>query len=304
MPALSEANVNGRVCVVTGATRGIGHAAARALAARGATLVLLARDAARAGAVAAELRELGAGAVEVVPADLASLASVRAAAAEVARRHAAVHLLLHDAGVNLARRTVTVDGVEATLAVNHLAPFLLTQQLLPSLRRGAAPGRCARVVTVTSMFERFGRLRLDARPARPYVGVLAYTASKLANVLFTRELARRLAGSGVTATCADPGLAATELMRERWWFRARPLQALWRRMLLSPAAAAEALVHAATSPALEGVTGECIDRRGRVMRTSRRSRDPELARRLWEWSEVLTSPISPAPSPRSPSTTA
>ena len=278
----------GRVCVVTGATRGIGRAAARALAARGATLVLLARDAARAGVVAAELRDLGSGAVHVVPIDLASLASVRAAAAEVTGRHAALHLLLHDAGVNLARRTVTTDGIEATLAVNHLAPFLLTQLLLPALRRGAAPGRSARVVTVTSMFERFGRLRLDPRPARPYIGVLAYTASKLANVLFTRELARRLAGSGVTATCADPGLAATELMRDRWWYRAPLLRALWRRLLLAPERAADALVHAATSRALEGVTGECIDRRGRVVRTSGRSRDAELARRLWVWSEALS----------------
>jgi NAD(P)-dependent dehydrogenase (short-subunit alcohol dehydrogenase family) len=176
--------------------------------------------------------------------------------------------------------------------VNHLGPFLLTNLLLPLLRRGATgdpPVRPSRVVTVASQFERFGRVAFDnLQGARRYVGLLAYTQSKLANVLFTYELAARLAGSGVTANCVDPGLVATDLLRDRPWWSPRWLRALWGATLLAPDEGARASVYAASAPELEGVTGRCVDRRGRLVRTSRRSYDVAARERLWRVSAELT----------------
>ena len=282
--------MRGRVCVVTGANRGIGMATALGLARRGATVVMLARDAQRGAAACEAVRRAGeSDDVSLVVADLASMESVRATAADIAGRHPAVHALVNNAGVNLARRTLTTDGLEATLAVNHLAPFLLTNLLLPALRRGAASGRSTRVVTVTSEFERFGRIAFDdLQGARRYWGTLAYTQSKLANVLFTYELATRLAGSGITANCVDPGLVATDLMREHVLFRPRWLKAVWGRVLATPEKGARAAVYAASAPELATVTGKCFDRYGRAINTSRQSRNPVTRERLWALSEKLT----------------
>jgi len=282
--------MRGRVCVVTGANRGIGMATALGLARRGATVVMLARDAQRGAAACEAVRRAGeSDDVSLVVADLASMGSVRAAAADIAGRHPAVHTLVNNAGVNLARRTLTADGLETTLTVNHLAPFLLTNLLLPALRRGASSGRSTRVVTVTSEFERFGRIAFDdLQGARRYWGTLAYTQSKLANVLFTYELARRLDGTGVTANCVYPGLVATDLLRDRPWWSPRWLRPLWTALFLSPEEGAHASVHAASAPELDGVTGRCFDRRGRTVRTSRRSYDAAARERLWRVSAELT----------------
>ena len=289
-PSHASESMRDRVCVVTGANRGLGKATAMGLARAGARVLLLCRSREDGERAAAEIaRSTGHAALEVVQVDLASHASIRDAAARITARHDALHVLVNNAGVNVARRTLTPDGRETTLAVNHLAPFLLTSLLLPALARGARPDRSARVVTVTSMFERFGRMRFDDLDRRRrYVGLLAYTQSKLANILFTRALARRVAEHGITATCADPGLVGTDLMRDRIWYRVSLLRALWRPWLSEPAAGARAALLAASSPALEGVTGECIDRRGRIVRTSRRSRDAAAAERLWQASERLT----------------
>jgi len=283
--------LRGRVCLVTGANRGIGKATAIALARLGATVVMLARDERRLAEARDDVaHDSGNPHVSTVVADLASFADVRAAALEIATRHAALHVLVHNAGVNPTRRSLSSDGIELAFAVNHLAPFLLTHELMPSLRRGAADGG-ARVITVTSVFERFGRPPRslgDVRAAGRWVAILAYTRSKLANVLFTYELAERLAGTGVTVNCVDPGLVATDLMREHALFRPRWLRALWSRVLLAPEAGARAAVYAASAPELVGVTGQCFDRHGRRVRTSRRSSDVELRRRLWLTSAELT----------------
>ena len=281
--------LRGRVCLVTGANRGIGKATATALARLGATVVMLARNERLLAAARDDVaQDSGNPYVSTVVADLASFADVRAAALEIATRHPALHVLVHNAAVNPRRCSLSSDGIELAFAVNHLAPFLLTHELMPSLRRGAADGG-ARVITVTSVFERFGRLTLDdVRTPGRRPAILAYTRSKLANVLFTYELAERLAGTGVAVNCVQPGLVATDLMREHALFRPRWLRALWSRVLLAPEAGARAAINAASAPELVGVTGQCFDRRGRRVHTSRRSRDVELRRRLWRKSAELT----------------
>jgi NAD(P)-dependent dehydrogenase (short-subunit alcohol dehydrogenase family) len=283
----SGAAMRGRVCLVTGANRGLGKATALGLAREGATVVMLGRDPMRVALASDDVRRESRNPdVSYLGADLGSLASVRTAAGEATRRFSAIHVLVNNAGVNLARRRVTPDGFEMTLAVNHLGPFLLTNLLLPLLRAGAP----SRIVNVTSWFERFGRLDFDDLHAerRRYRALRAYYQSKLANALFTYELAERLAGTGITVNCVDPGLAATDLLRDRMWWSPRWLQPLWRTFLLSPGRGARAAIHAATAPELAGVTGRCFGSDGQAKRTSRRSRDSAAGKRLWDVSAELT----------------
>ena len=209
----TTAALTGRVCVVTGATRGIGRAVAMQLAQLGADVVMVGRDDQRLDAVRAEVRQAsGNGHVDWVRGDFASLVSVRVAAKEIMRRWPAIHLLVNNAGVNVARRAVTADGYEMTIAVNHLAPFLLTALLLPGLSRGAP----SRIVNVASVFAHFGRMELEDLmfERRRYTSTRAYNQSKLANMMYTSELAARLEGSAITANCVSPGLVATDLLRE------------------------------------------------------------------------------------------
>lgn len=276
--------MHGRVCLVTGASSGLGLATATALAQRGATVVMLCRDAERGAAAVEHVRWTADGAdVSLLLADLASFAAIRTAAVAVTAAHPALHVLVHNAGITTRRRRVSADGIELTLAVNHLAPFLLTALLLPALRAGAP----ARVVTVSSRVERMGRIDFDDLPlTRRYSGVRAYARSKLANILFTYALAERLTqgGIGVTANCLHPGFVDTALMREspRW------MRALWRPLLSTPARGARTAVYLATAPELEGVTGRYFEDGDRVRRSSRRSYDVALRERLWDVSAALT----------------
>lgn len=278
--------MRGRVCIVTGANRSIGKETALGLARLGATVVMAARHPERLARACDEVRRAsGNPAVTSVVVDLGNLASVRGAAREIATRHDSVHVLVNNAGVNLARRATTPDGFEMTFAVNHLGPFLLTRLLLDTLR-AAAPSR---VINVTSWFERLGRVDFeDPNAERKRYGALrAYYQSKLANALFTYDLARRLAGTGVTANCYDPGLVATDLLRDRFWWSPRRLQPVWQRFLLSPANAAAGLVLIASAPELATVTGRCFDVSGEPKQTSRRSHDRDAQERLWALSERL-----------------
>jgi NAD(P)-dependent dehydrogenase (short-subunit alcohol dehydrogenase family) len=283
----SDPAVNGRVCVVTGATRGIGRAAAMQLARLGAEVVLVGRDERRLDAVRVEARaSTGNERVSWVRADFASLVSVRVAAKEIARRWPAIHVLVNNAGVNAARRTTTADGYEMTFAVNHLAPFLLTTLLLPALSR-AAPSR---IVNVASVFAHFARLNL-ADPMyerRRYTSTGAYNQSKLANVMYTMELAAQLEGSGITVNCVSPGLVATDLLREHMWSAARWLRPLWQWPLMTPDRAARRIVRVATSDALAPVTGRAFAGSARPITIPRRARDTDARARLWELSQTLT----------------
>ena len=275
-------NMEGRVCVVTGATAGLGRETALALARMGATLVIVARDPVKAARTREELEAIaGARRVEVVLADFADLHSVRAAAHRIAEQFSSVHVLVNNAGLAKKHRTLSTDGFELTFAVNHLAPFLFTRELMPLLRAGAP----SRIVNVASAAEAQGPIDFDdLQSTQNYRGFRVYGKTKLMNVLFTYELAARLEGTGVTANCLHPGAVATDLLRQlpRW------LYALISPFLLTPERGAATQVMLASSPSVEGVSGGYYVK-GKANRSSRRSYDVEARRRLWDVSETMVS---------------
>jgi NAD(P)-dependent dehydrogenase (short-subunit alcohol dehydrogenase family) len=282
--------MEGKVCVVTGATSGIGKAAATALARLGAQVVLVGRDQGRAEAAAAEIGAIGPVPPKVEIADLASMEQVRALAGRLASLER-LDVLINNAGLVLGERRVTKDGFEHVFAVNHLAPFLLTNLLLPKLA-GSAP---ARVVTVTSDAHSAAKLDLDDPSLEHgWDSWRSYANSKLANILFTRELARRLDGTGVTANCAHPGVVRTGFGRE-----GKPLLRLGttiaRPFFLSPERGADTIVYLASSPDVAGETGGYYVKRQR-REPSAAARDDTTARRLWDISEKMTglTPAQPA----------
>jgi NAD(P)-dependent dehydrogenase (short-subunit alcohol dehydrogenase family) len=284
------AGVRGKRVVITGATNGIGLAAAEALAGLGANLAVVARSEARA-AEAVERIEAAArvgatgGTVDVLLADLASQASVRHLAAEVLDRYPTVDVLVNNAGAVNTSRELTEDGIELTWAVNHLAPFLLTTLLLDRLVHSAP----ARIVTTTSDAHRGARIPfedLDAERSYGARGFTRYGQTKLANILFTAELARRLEGTGVTANCFHPGLVATGFNRNNGWLM-RVGMTIVKPFSRSPEKGAETLVWLVDSPEVEGESGGYFVDRRRGTPTDA-ARDMEAARRLWEVSEEQT----------------
>ncbi|HVG45665.1 MAG TPA: SDR family oxidoreductase [Longimicrobium sp.] len=270
----------GRVCVVTGASGGIGKAAVAGLARRGATVVLVVRSRERGEAARDEVaRATGNRDLRLVLADLSRQADVRRAADEILSAFGAVHVLVNNAGVHTFRRQETVDGIEMQWAVNHLAPFLLTHLLLPAL----TAARPARVVNLSSNAHRLAALRLDDVQMKRgrYFGLRQYCNTKLANLLFTRELARRAAASGVTANAMHPGVVATELLLGGF-----PPLRLVGRFMRTPEQGAATAVHLAADPAAAAFTGEYfID--ARPVPPSPQAADDEAARRLWELSEEM-----------------
>src|SRR5258705_2808827 len=238
----------GRLAVVTGANTGLGFETARILAARGASVVLAVRDTGKGKAAAARIAGTAPGAdVTVQPLDLASLDSIRAAAAELRARHPAIDLLINNAGVMFPPRQATRDGFELQFGTNHLGPFALTGLLLEQML--PVPG--SRVVTISSLAHRLGaRINFDDLQAqRSYRRVAAYGQSKLANLMFTYELQRRLSGAGTTiAVAAHPGLASTELSRNSPAASA----ALARLISQKPAMGALPALRAATDPGVLG----------------------------------------------------
>jgi retinol dehydrogenase 12 len=282
--------MKGKVCVITGATSGIGKAAAAALAGLGATVVLVGRDRGRTEAAAAEIGSASAPPPRAEVADLASLEQVRGLAERLAGLER-IDVLINNAGLVLGERRITPDGFEHVFALNHLAPFLLTNLLLPKLAASAP----ARVVTVTSDAHSAARLDLsDPNLERGWDSWRSYANSKLANILFTRELARRLDGTGVTANCAHPGVVRTGFGRE-----SRPLLRLGitiaRPFMASPERGADTIVYLASSPDVAGQTGGYYVKRQR-REPSPAARDDAAAGELWEISEKLTglAPAQPA----------
>jgi NAD(P)-dependent dehydrogenase (short-subunit alcohol dehydrogenase family) len=275
--------MTGRMVLVTGATGGIGRATALGLARMGAHLAITGRDRERTEGAAREIRGAGGGQVDVFVADLSSQAEVRRLAGEVLQRLPRVDVLVNNVGGYWNTRHVTADGLEHTFALNHLAPFLLTNLLLDRLRQSGP----ARVVTVSSNAQAMGRIDFDdLQGERSYSGARAYNQSKLANVLFTYELARRLTGSAVTANALHPGVVTTSFGAEDPGRLQRLFVPFARPFMKTPAQGAATSVHLAASPDLDRVTGRFFAS-SKPRRSSRRSRDEAVASRLWQVSADL-----------------
>ena len=279
----------GKTVLITGASAGIGKATALGLARLGASLAITGRDRLRTEAAAGEVRAAG-GHVELFVADLSCQGEVRRLATEALERLPRIDVLVNNVGGYWSTRRITGDGLEHTFAVNHLAPFLLTNLLLARLRASAP----ARVVTVASNAQRLGRIDFDdLQGERSYSGGRAYNQSKLANVLFTYELARRLPIGEVTANALHPGLVSTSFGADDRSRSQRLLVPLMRPFMASPAQGAAASVELASAQALEGKTGLFLTKHG-PRRSSPRSYDTATATRLWSVSADLVglSPVA------------
>src|SRR2546425_4791926 len=278
-----------RIAVVTGATSGIGKVTARALAQDGYRVVLLARDARRAEDTAAEIRRAaGHDRVETLACDLGSQPQIRRAAEELKRRHDRLHVLVNNAGAIFMKHGLSADGIEQTFAIDHLAYFLLTN-LLADVLQASAP---ARVVNVASAASGGGHLDFDdLELKRGYSGIRAYSNAKLANILFSNELARRLSGTRVTSNALHPGVVATQFGRKDNGLFTVAVK-LVRPFLISEEKGARTSVYLATSPEVEGVTGKYFVKR-RPRRPPREALDEAVARRLWDVSARRTGVSSP-----------
>lgn len=254
------------------------------MAKRGLRVVMVCRDRAKGEQARAEIqRAVAAAAVDLLVCDLSSQRQIRDLAQTFLSRFQRLDVLIHNAGVVSPERRLTEDGLETTFAVNHLAPFLLTQLLLPMLLETAP----ARVVVVASQVESRATIHLDdLQLGGGYTPLAAYFQSKLANVLFTYELARRLAGTRVTANCLHPGVIATNLLSD-YMGRSRLLGVANRLSYPGPEKGAKTIIRMATDPELEAKTGAYFHE-ARETKSSAQSYDPILARRLWEVSETLT----------------
>ena len=278
-------DIRGKRVVVTGATSGIGLEAARSLAKQGANVVMVGRDPAKTARCLEEVRAAAPGAeVSSLLCDFSRQADVRRLAEEILQRFDRLDVLVNNAGTVFAKRTLTDDGIEATFAVNHLGYFLLTQLLLDRIVRSAP----ARIVIVASIAHRRATMDFDDLFfERGYSVIKAYGRSKLANILYSRQLAQKLAGTGVTVNCLHPGTVNTEIWSHGpLW--TRPFLAVIRRFAFIPVEeGARHLLSLITGPELSDTTGEYFEE-GRLVRPARLARDEAVGQRLWEVSERLT----------------
>jgi NAD(P)-dependent dehydrogenase (short-subunit alcohol dehydrogenase family) len=278
-----DATMAGRVCMITGASSGIGRATARGLAQLGASLVLVCRDRGRGEETLAEVRAGGSPEAELMLADLSSQAEIRRLAREFLDAGKPLHVLINNAGVVNTSRTVTADGIETVFAVNHLAYFLLTQLLLDRLRQSAP----ARIVNVASEAHRFGPMNFDdLQSEKSFRTMRVYGQSKMANILFTYELARRLGGTGVTVNCLHPGTVATGLGKNNGAV-ARFFANLLAPFFRTPVGGAATSIHLASAPELANVSGQYFRDR-LAYKSAAASYSLEDARRLWQISEAMT----------------
>jgi NAD(P)-dependent dehydrogenase (short-subunit alcohol dehydrogenase family) len=280
--------MQGKVVVITGATSGIGRAAAQRLAQLGARLLIVARNRVRGARLLAQLEAQEAGIAHSIHyADLSLLAETLRVAREIAAKEPRIDVLINNAGAMYSRRTVTAEGLERTFALNHMSYFVLTAALRQRLL-AASP---ARVVNTASNAHRKGRLEFtDLQSARAYRPFTAYATSKLCNILFTRELSRRLAGAGVTANSFSPGFVASRFGDEAGGLRAIGFR-FAKLFAISPEKGARTLVYLAGSPAVEGVSGEFFYR-CRPGYLTEEARDNALAERLWRESERFAAAVA------------
>jgi dehydrogenase/reductase SDR family protein 13 len=281
MPAAAHDLAN-KLFIVTGANTGIGKITARELARAGAHVLLACRSKAKTDPVIDEIkRETGNPNLEHVALDLGDLASVRACAEQILARNVPIHGLINNAGM-AGSRGLTKDGFELTWGTNHLGPYLFTRLLLDRIKQAGS----ARIVNVASASHYQAKgidWDLMKQPTRSSTGMREYAVSKLSNVLFAKELARRLEGTGVTTYALHPGVVATDV----WRRVPAPLRWVIKKFMISPEQGAEASLRCATDPALAGQTGRYYDVGGKEKEPSRLAGDAELARALWtrsaEW---------------------
>jgi retinol dehydrogenase 12 len=275
--------MEGEVALITGGTSGIGKAASAALAYRGAEVVVAGRNKERAEAAVGEIqRGSGSQRVSLMLADLAVQAEVRGLAQAFKERHDRLDVLVNNAGLILSKRTQTPDGIETTLAVNHLAPFLLTNLLLDVLKKSAP----SRVITVSSEARRRAEIDFDdLQSERHYRAFQVYGMTKLANILFTYELAERLRGTGVVANCVHPGGVNTNFGKNNRNLGTLLFRA-FKPFMRTPEQGADTIVYLASSPEAEEMSGRYLADREEV--SPAQPRDEAMQRRLWEVSEELT----------------
>jgi NAD(P)-dependent dehydrogenase (short-subunit alcohol dehydrogenase family) len=278
------ANMNGKICMVTGATSGIGEATSLEVARMGASVVLVGRNPSRCEASVARIKqETGNSSIEYLVADLSSMALVRQVVQQFQEKHKRLDVLVNNAGAAFLRRQVSVDGIEMTFALNHINYFLLTLLLLDTLKTSLP----TRIVNVASDSHRGQKLDFDdLQIQKGYSVMKAYGRSKLANVLFTYELARRLNGTSVTVNALHPGTVATRI-----WEKGGPLNPLislvMRRFTIPVEQGAKTVIYLASSPEVEGLTGEYFTD-CKVVRSDPASYDQASAKRLWDISLKLT----------------
>jgi NAD(P)-dependent dehydrogenase (short-subunit alcohol dehydrogenase family) len=280
-----HSSMQGKICMVTGANSGIGKATALELAQMGATVVMVCRDRARGEEARSEITTKSRkNAVDLLQADLSSQQSIRQLVENFQRHYTHLHVLINNAGAAFTgRRRETVDGVEMTFAVNYLAPFLLTHLLLDVLKASAP----ARIVNVSSGSHKAGYIKLDNLQSKnPYRSMKVYGQAKLAVVLFTYELARRLEGTGVTVNCLHPGFVATHFGQRDAGPAFRLLVKVIGSFGTSPAKGAQTSLYLASSPEVEGVTGNYFVK-SIPKRSAAISYDESLQRQLWEQSAKL-----------------
>ena len=276
--------MTGKTVLVTGGTGGIGRATAIRLASMGARVGISGRDRVRTERAAAEIAsESGNGIVDAFAGDLSSQTEVRRIAAEVLAAYPRLDVLINNVGGFWSHRHVTADGLERTFALNHLAPFLLTSLLLERLKSSAP----ARIVTVSSGAQSMGEIDFDdLMGERRYSGQQAYNQSKLANVMFTYELARRLAGTGVTATALHPGMTNTAFSAEDPSRVFAPLVRVMRPFMRKPERGADTPVYLASASAAEGLTGQYFAN-SEPRKSNKASYDTDATARLWQASAYL-----------------
>jgi NAD(P)-dependent dehydrogenase (short-subunit alcohol dehydrogenase family) len=276
-----------KVCLITGATAGIGLVTAQALAQQGATLVLVGRNPEKCAATVEQLKQQsGNSQIDFLVADLALQSEVRRLADQFCQRYRRLDVLINNAGAHFMQRRETAEGIEMTFALNHLSYFLLTHLLLETLK-ASAPARIVNVASDAHTGAKLDFADLQNRQHYGGVGFQPYAQSKLANILFTYELARRLEGSGVTVNTLHPGFVATNFATNNGWFARFLMKWLLHRFAISPEEGAQTTIYLATSPEVEGVTGKYFVQK-KATTSSPASYDQAAARQLWTISAEMT----------------
>jgi len=281
---LAPIDMTGKVCLITGGTSGIGWVTASRLAQFGASVIVVGKNRSRGQLAVSRIREeQGGHTVEFIQTDLSSLQEVRDLVEDFHKRYDRLDVLVNNAGTTLLIRRLSPDGYEMTLAVNHLSHFLLTNLLLDTLKSSAP----SRVIHVSSGSHRGAEIRFnDLQSEKKYWIITTYGQSKLANVLFAYELARRVEGTGVTSNAVHPGFVSTNMGRDNGWFIHKLIRLAMRFSGISPEEGAQTILYLATSPEVECVTGKYFYER-KPVKSSANSYDLDTARRLWQVSEQL-----------------